>query len=132
MKRLSLCGLLPVLALGGIVACSDDDDNDRVTPSLNPSPRPEVDCQADVPTFGEVTAFQTVCTQCHSSTLTGEARNGAPGDHNWDVYASAFREAEDIVEEVAEGDMPPPSSGLTLTTEERQQIYTWALCGRPE
>jgi hypothetical protein len=26
------------------------------------------------------------------------------------------------------GIMPPPSSGITLTDEEKQTLYKWALC----
>jgi hypothetical protein len=106
-----------VLALSAI-ACSDDKAKDE--------------CTGTVPTFGQVTAFSAVCTNCHSSTKTGAARNGAPDEDNWDVYATAKAEAAEIAEEVEEGAMPPPDSGFALTAAQKEQLLLWAECGAPQ
>lgn len=93
---------------------------------------PDVDCNAQpVPTFGEVTALQK-CTECHSSMRSGAARREAPGSVNFDTYEAAKGKAEEGAEEVYGGDMPPEGSGVSLTAEEKQQFYVWALCGTPQ
>jgi hypothetical protein len=106
-------------------ACGSDDSGEG-------EDLPEVDCSGDVPTFGEVTAFTTVCNDCHSTTLSGEARNDAPADINWDDYDSASEHAEKGVEEVFEGEMPPEDSTETLTEAQKEDFYKWGLCGTPE
>jgi uncharacterized membrane protein len=101
------------------IACSDDDE-------------PADECSGTIPTFSQVTALSAVCTNCHSSTKTGDARNGAPDEDNWDVYATARAEAAEIAEEVEEGAMPPPGSGFTLTAAQKEQLLLWAECGAPQ
>jgi len=108
------------LVAGG---CGGDDDELEL---------PQVDCDSgEIPGYGEVEAF-TACTVCHASNRTGGQRNGAPDEHNFDTYASAIHEPEEVAHEVYAGAMPPPDSGLTLSEDEKQQLYRWALCGTPE
>jgi len=114
--------LLLVVAL---TACGSEDEEEE-------DELPEVDCSGEVPTFGEVTAFSEVCTNCHSTSRSGDDRHGAPAAINWDDYDSAKAHAMEAVEEVSEGEMPPESSGETLTADEKEELYTWALCGTPE
>ncbi|HEY6724704.1 MAG TPA: hypothetical protein VI197_11770 [Polyangiaceae bacterium] len=117
-----------LLLAAALAACGSEDDNQ----DEDPKDLPEVDCSETVPTFDEVSAFSDVCTNCHSTGLSGEDRNGAPSRINWDDYQSAQANAEDGAEEVFEGDMPPPGSGLTLSNAQKQELYLWALCGTPE
>jgi hypothetical protein len=112
-----------VLLILATFACGNDDGDE---------PAPEVDCDDSVPTFEQVTAFQRVCTNCHDSSLEGAERNGAPRGYDFDLYESAADEAEEIVEHVQDGSMPPPSSGLSLTASEETTLYRWALCGTPD
>lgn len=114
--------LLLVVAL---TACGSDDEEEE-------EELPEVDCSGAIPTFDEVTAFSEVCANCHSTSLSGDDRNGAPTTINWDDYDSAKANAEHGVEEVFEGEMPPEGSGETLTAEQKEQVYLWGLCGTPE
>lgn len=72
------------------------------------------------------------CTLCHASDVSGDARQGAPADDNWDEYEEAAEHAEEIAHEVSEGEMPPEDSQITLTAGEKEQLYLWALCGTPE
>ena len=110
--------------VAALAACSSEDEEEG-------EDLPEVDCNGDVPTFGEVTAFSQVCANCHSTTKTGDARNGAPADINWDDYDSAKANAMHGVEEVSEGEMPPDGAG-ELTEAQKDDLYTWALCDTPQ
>jgi len=120
----SIKWLTCILLVGTLSACGSEDEEEEELP--------EVDCSLTVPTFDQVTAFSQVCTNCHSSTLTGDARNDAPEDINFDDYASAKAHAEKAAEEVFEGAMPPASANEMLTADQEQDLYLWALCGTPE
>lgn len=92
---------------------------------------PDVDCGAvTVPKFSEMTAWAK-CTNCHSTTLTGAARNAAPPAINYDDYASARTNAQTAMHEVFEGEMPLAGSPQ-LTEDEKTQIYNWASCDTPQ
>jgi cytochrome c5 len=95
---------------------------------------PVVNCAAvqPVPTFSQVQAFQAICTNCHSSTNTEAARNGAPADINFDQYASAYSHAEQAAIEVNVGAMPPAFSNLHLTDVQKTALFDWAMCGAPQ
>lgn len=77
------------------------------------------------------------CVRCHSSSLAGSARNGAPSDHNFDSLAAIVATDGAHIDEVAGASgahvnqvMPP--SGPFPTLEERQQLAEWIACGTPE
>jgi len=95
---------------------------------------PVVDCKAvqPVPAFSQVQAFQTVCTSCHSSDKTGNARNGAPPEINFDLYSSANSHAEQAAIEVNAGAMPPAFAQLSLTEVQKATLFSWAMCGAPQ
>ena len=121
----SMKWLTCIMLVGTLSACGSEDEEEEELP--------EVDCTATtIPTFDQVTAFSQVCTNCHSSTLTGDARNDAPEDINFDDYASAQAHAEKAAEEVFEGAMPPATANEMLTADQEQDLYLWALCGTPE
>jgi len=88
---------------------------------------PDVDCSGTVPAYSEVTALEK-CSMCHSSELSGSARRGAPGDVNYNTESAADAKAEDAASEVNGGDMPPSGSNITLSEDEKQALYKWALC----
>lgn len=102
--------------------------------SCSPGPEPEdvvpeVDCdQVDVPTYAEVTMWPD-CVNCHASTLTGANRQGAPEGIDYDTYESASALAYLAAVEVASGTMPFTG---TVTEEQKQSLYAWALCDTPE
>jgi hypothetical protein len=84
--------------------------------------------------FGQ--AFMTsYCTRCHSSTLSGEARMGAPEFHDFDTQLGVQSVAEHIDEAAGAGPastnegMPPSDPMPTLA--ERQQLAEWISCGAP-
>ena len=121
-------GLVVLLACAGAWACGDDSGTIEGGP-------PEVECPSDasdVPSFAEVDAFSEVCTQCHDSSLSGAARRNAPKHLNFDEYEVAHANAERIATEVYWGNMPPSGSKLTLTMEQIDELFVWAMCGAPE
>lgn len=79
--------------------------------------------------------FDSYCLRCHSSALTGAARNGAPVDVNFNTVEEIRTHAEEIHEHAgASGDevndeMPP--SGDSPSVEERRQLSEWLFCGAP-
>ena len=101
------------VSLSVLVACGND--------------LPDVDCTGETPAFDDVAALKK-CATCHSSELTGSARRDAPSDVNFNTEAAARSKAEDAASEVNGGDMPPSGSGITLSAEEKQDLYKWALC----
>ena len=107
---------LVLLSVSQLGACGDDEEE-----------LPDVDCDGTVPAYADVDAFKK-CTTCHSSKLSGAARNDAPKDVNFDTESAAKAHAEEAAHEVYEGEMPPEDSGLTLTESEKTDLYKWALC----
>jgi len=84
--------------------------------------------------FGE--AFMTqYCTRCHSSTLSGADRMGAPQFHDFDTQLGIQQVADHIDETAGVGPaatneaMPP--DGAKPTLEERQKLAEWIACGAP-
>jgi mono/diheme cytochrome c family protein len=79
--------------------------------------------------------FQSYCLGCHSEDLSGAARGGAPGDHNFDT-AELIREQIDHIDETAAAGpdavntfMPP--SGKQPSEEERKKLGEWLACDAP-
>src|ERR1700759_1739037 len=104
-----------LFCVASFVACKSSDELDL----------PTVVCSADagaIPTYSEVNALKT-CTTCHSSKLTGSARNDAPSDVNFDTYDAAKANAQQAASEVNTGDMPPPDSKLTISTADKDSLY---------
>ncbi len=76
------------------------------------------------------------CTRCHSTALTGSARQGAPNDHNFDSAALVREEIEHTDEQAAAGPdavntlmpigAPTPTRGRAAC-----QLGEWLACGAP-
>lgn len=77
--------------------------------------------------------FASNCLGCHSSALTGSARNGAPPSVNWDTYEATLpNAARAIVRAVKMMTMPPSFSGLPKLNEEQQTaMLAWQSAGFP-
>jgi uncharacterized membrane protein len=74
--------------------------------------------------------FAQHCTRCHSSTLTGGERNGAPAGYDWDVEATVRDHLAEIRNAVGVLNyMPfaPPDP----TCAERQRIVRWIDADAP-
>ena len=80
--------------------------------------------------------MQSYCTRCHSSDLTGAARNGAPTFHDFDTLSGIKAVSNHIDETTAAGPASVnegmPEDGAKPTLTERQQLGEWIACGMPE
>ena len=76
--------------------------------------------------------MQSYCTRCHSSTLMGDARQGAPLGHDFDSEAGILLVGEHVDEHAGSGPnatneiMPP--DGAKPTKEEREKLSEWLAC----
>jgi uncharacterized membrane protein len=122
------CGIALLVGVG----CSGGDEEEDERPSgATCAP----DSTLTYETFGRPFT-EEYCTRCHSSALTGDARNGAPSEYNLDTLA-AIRDvgAEEIDEQAAAGpsnvntSMPP--SEPRPTEAERRLLGEWLACGMP-
>ncbi|WP_224244577.1 c-type cytochrome [Hyalangium gracile] len=83
------------------------------------------------------TAFmQTYCMSCHSASVAGAARQGAPANINFDTLEEVRTNSAHIDAHTASGpnatnsDMPP-SSRAQPTQQERVRLGQWLACGAP-
>jgi hypothetical protein len=113
-------------------SCGDDKASDSGGASGATCPD---DSTLTYDTFGQA-FMEDYCTRCHSSALTGAARNGAPSDHNFDTLANIKdTEPEHLDEEAAAGPnhvntaMPPTAPQPTEA--ERRKLGEWLACGTP-
>jgi hypothetical protein len=72
--------------------------------------------------------FASYCTRCHSSTLVGDARNGAPDGYNWDDQASVRAHLDLIRSAVGVANFMPPSDPRPAC-DERRRIVAWIDAG---
>ncbi len=61
--------------------------------------------------------FTKYCTRCHSSTLSGGARGGAPTSVDYDTYASASAWASAGVSSIEAGSMPFDNPGSVSSSD---------------
>jgi uncharacterized membrane protein len=91
----------------------------------------ECDASLTYENFG-MAFMASYCTGCHSSTLTGADRNGAPAGHDFDTLDGILLVADHIDEHAAAGpdatneEMPP--SGAMPTQAEREMLGAWLAC----
>lgn len=84
--------------------------------------------------FGQ--SFMTsYCTRCHASTLTGDARMGAPAFHDFDTLIGVKQVSNHVDQAAGAGpdatndQMPPDGAQPSLA--ERQMLAEWIACGAP-
>jgi cytochrome c5 len=126
MKTLAVCAALVLLALGAATVGCDEHEHEG-------APSGAV-CEPGAPTYDSFgRAFmESYCTRCHSSTLSGAARQGAPADHDFDTYLGVIAVADHVDEHAAAGptivneEMPPSAPKPTL--EERRKLGAWLAC----
>jgi uncharacterized membrane protein len=93
---------------------------------------------SDAPTaqgFG-LAFMRTYCLSCHSASVKGAARAGAPEDMNYDTLEDVRRWASEIDEHAAVGPAAsntamPPAPNPQPTTDERLRLGQWLACGSP-
>lgn len=75
-------------------------------------------------------SFAMWCTRCHSSTLTGAARNGAPDGYNWDDPNAVRLRAATIRTAVGVGNFMPPNDPKPPCAE-RRRLVRWIDAATP-
>ena len=134
LLALLLASSLPMLmAHGDEGGCSGgEEEEEAIGPSTNSACAEGTTLTYE--TFGR-TFMESYCTRCHSSTLSGPDRKGAPVFHDFDTVAGVRAVAEHIDQVAASGPgasntlMPP--GGPMPSLEERQQLAIWLACGSP-
>lgn len=85
--------------------------------------------------------FSTYCTDCHSDTLSGQARQDAPSDDNFNTYAGAHAGLEEIDRTSGSGpdatnEIMPPADAVESdkipSTADRAKLAEWIACGAPQ
>jgi hypothetical protein len=141
------CGIATLTALATISACKDDnaadhehgdEHGDEHNPNAMVGPLTGATCPdgstLSYDNFGKQ-FMQNYCLTCHSMSVTGTARNGAPPDHNFDELASIALLKNHIDELAGSGPsatnemMPPAIATKKPTTDERKQLSEWLACG---
>lgn len=89
---------------------------------------------ADAPTYAQHVAplLTRSCLSCHSGTVRGANRQGAPREADYDTYEQASAQALAIATRVssAASPMPPRTSAAPrLSPEEQGLISRWQQCG---
>lgn len=79
--------------------------------------------------------MESYCLRCHSESVTGADRQGAPSDHNFDDIISIRGLTEHIDEKAGSGPDATnefmPTTDPKPTTDERAQLSEWLACGAP-
>ncbi len=85
--------------------------------------------------FGEP-FMTTYCVSCHSSTLMGSQRHGAPLLHDFDTWYGIMPFISHIDETTAAGpaatNTAMPMADPTPTLGERTMLGEWLACGAPQ
>jgi hypothetical protein len=119
-------GLLVVLALWG---CNDTVLFGPPTESTCPT-----DSTLTYATFGQP-FMESYCVRCHSSTLMGSARMGAPLLHDFNTLPGITIFISHIDETAAAGpaatNTSMPNGDPTPSLAERTMLGEWLACGAP-
>lgn len=139
LRPLLLTLLLPALMAHGEGGCGgEEEEDDHHAGELELGPPTGAACPEGstltYETFGR-SFMETHCLRCHSASVTGAAREGAPADHNFDTLIEVQGLAEhidgmagigpDSTNEIMPTDDPKP------TDDERAQLAEWLACGAP-
>jgi len=123
-----------IAVAAAIIGCGGDDHHGggEGTPTQATCPSTQTLTYAN---FGQ-SFMQNYCLTCHSASVTGDARNGAPSDHNFDVLDD-IRSLADHIDEYA-GSGPAATNTLMPkddprpSVEERRKLSEWLACGAPQ
>lgn len=129
--------LLFALYSAALLGCSDEDDHEHDHEDHGVAT--EAQCPSSDPptyeTFGR-TFMSSYCVRCHSSELTGDARQGAPVDHDFDTLEGVLPLAR-VIDQYAgagpagENEAMPPD-GAQPTAAERMALAEWLACEVPD
>jgi cytochrome c5 len=132
-----LAGAAIALSSFAAVACGDTEDPPPAAapPGLSTGSTCPSSSTLTYENFG-TDFFARYCTRCHSETLVGAERHGAPGGYNWDDIEAVREHAAEIDKMAAAGPdrtntTMPPSVPRPLD-EERLNLGEWLACGAPD
>jgi hypothetical protein len=96
----------------------------------------DTDVDADLDADGAVTYCRDIqpileasCTSCHSSSLAGAARGGAPAGVDYDTYEAAVANSDRGNSRIQAGTMPP---GGGVSSTDLALFAAWVAGGTPE
>jgi uncharacterized membrane protein len=115
-----------VLALLALAACSSSEGpSDRSDAAARCTVIAPTECAEPAPRYADVAPiFERRCASCHSGV--------ADGPWPLDNYEHVADWALVVRDELVRCAMPPASSGLKITAEERDLILAWVRCGYAE
>ncbi len=120
--------------LGGLlIACSGTDNTTTDSDSAEPELPIELGDCADGTAVGWAdveSIFTASCTSCHSTTLTGDDRNGATEFFDYDTAEAAVNNSFLTWSMIYSGQMPKDLGALP--DDERWLLWEWLSCGGPE
>jgi len=114
------------LAVAAPVACNSSVEGPGKDVGAECHVDPPTECPEPPPSYADVEPiFHERCG--------GDCHTGAPGSE-WplDNYRHVADWNDVIRDELRSCSMPPLDAATSITTEERQAILTWILCGFPE
>ena len=110
-----------------LIACGGSSGSDSAEAADEP-----LDC-TETTSWASVGApfVYTWCTPCHSPTLSGDDRQGAPDGVDFGSYEDVLTYADRIEDRIFNEAAPmPPAGGPTEA--ELAAMATWLECGLPE
>ena len=128
-KRL-LGWTLGLLLASSLNACGSDSEEESEGPTGSVCPTEGTDLTYENFAQG---FFEDYCLSCHSSSVTGNDRNDAPEDVNFDTLAGILAEADEIDSLAAAGPDStnkemPDGGGAKPSDNERRQLGEWLAC----
>lgn len=89
------------------------------------------DSCADAPTYTNDVAMiaEARCLGCHSAAFTGDRRSGAPPGFDFDDFDLVQPNVAAFADAITSGRMPPPTTGVVTSMEERTIVRAWRACG---
>lgn len=129
MRRLVPLFIPLFIPLLPTVACDHDHHDHATSGATCPS-----DNTLTYESFGR-DFFDSYCTRCHSSELSGDLRLDAPVGYDFDTLAGIRAHLEHIDMVSAAGpsatNTAMPETNPIPTLEERTQLGRWLACGAP-
>lgn len=123
--------LLAGLFSSAAVSCDHDEHEHEGVQTLAVCPTTQTLTYAN---FGQA-FMQQYCLSCHSSSVQGAARNGAPTDHNFNSLSDIRSLADHIDLHAGSGpggtNEAMPDSDPRPTLDERRKLSQWLACGAP-
>lgn len=124
------CGIAATIAIVALGCTYGNDDDFDCEMLQDPVAAPGDPIGGDTYESFASGLFDTYCTRCHSTELSGSARNDAPGNLNWDDEGSVRSNLRDIRRAAGEIAFMPPN-GSKPTCEERFRLARWIDADAP-